>query len=191
MRSACTIVALLLGLACTTEEPASPAPAQPEAEAPAAPRAATPPPIDPEHLAAKATPDPCAMVDATAVQTVLGLTLPPTTTRGTATGPQRSYCRYAWNDGETPRHLDVAWATALQDDRAKIAEGLALARQDLQARRSQELMVPGAVLATWSEQWLTVYANDQQVFWVIVDAAGKSPRDARNLAAAIAAHAVR
>ena len=58
-------------------------------------------------------------------------------------------------------------------------------------RRLQPAEVAGAVLATWGEHWLTVYANDRQVFWVITDKAGRSALEARTLATAIANEVVR
>lgn len=179
---------LLLGCSCTNDAPKDAGTVPAKAAAPAS--SAAPPLIDPARLAAKASPDPCGLVDPAALQPVLGLTEPPTATRGEATGPTRASCRYAWTQSGMPHHVEVAWATALQDDREEIAKGITLARTDLELGRVQELEIPGAVLATWGEQWLTVYANDVQVFWVVMEDSGTVPRDARNLAAAIAALAV-
>lgn len=190
MRASALIVTTVLLSSCGKPAP-DPAPERSAAEsAKAGPTPSTPPAIDPERLAAKASPDPCRLVDPADVQTVVGLPAPPTAERGTATGPDRSYCRYGWTEDDQARHVDVAWGTALQGDRAKIAKGMELARKDLKERRVQPIEIPGALLATWGDQWLTVYANDQQVLWVIMEASGRTPRDGRNLAAALAAHAV-
>ncbi len=178
------ISVLLLG-ACKGE-PSSPTAATKEAAPQAAPEAVPPTAIEPAVLAAKVDPTPCGMIDATQVQALLGLPSPPETTSATATAPPRTHCRYGWADGQTQHYIEVAWAHALAGKPDKIAEGLRLTRDDIAEKRLQSIALPGVALASWGEGWLTVYPNDAQLFWVIMDEAGKRPREAKNLAAAIA-----
>jgi len=182
MRALPIVIASLLMISCGKD----PAPEKPGANA----GQTTPPAIDPEHLAAKIDPDPCGLIDAARIQALLGLAAEPDTHSGNASKPERAYCRYAWRSGEDERYVEVAWASALADQPEKIAKGRALAQEDLAERRVQEIEVPGALLSTWGEHWLTVYANDRQVFWVVMSETGKTARDARSLAAAIAANIV-
>lgn len=133
----------------------------------------------------------CSLTNAQAVQAALALPSAPSEASGTADKPTRAYCRYSWDEDGQPRHLDVAWATALQDKTDTIAKGRGIAEQDVAERRLQGVEVPGVSLATWGEQWLTVYANDRQVFWVVMEGSGKTPRDGRAAATAVAQHVVK
>ncbi|MEM7156389.1 MAG: hypothetical protein AAF799_26285 [Myxococcota bacterium] len=147
--------------------------------------------IDPEHLAAKLEPDACAMLSAGAAQKILGLSTPPTTEAGTAEKPTRARCLYRWTDEGGERAIEIAWASALQDQADKITKGMGLARKDVAERRLQPAEVEGVRLATWGEHWLTVYANERQAFWVITEKSGRNALEARTLATALANEVVR
>ncbi len=193
VRSALLVISL--SLACSKDPPtaagkdAAATPAPTPAPAGNEAKGQTPPTfIDPAVLAAKLEPSVCAMITAPQVQALLGLAEPPATDSGTATAPPRTHCRYRWTDADgESRFVEVAWAHSLADQPDKVARGLALMRADITKRRLQQIELPGTLLASWGEGWLTVYANEYQVFWVVMDDAGKTPRESKNLAAAIAA----
>lgn len=141
--------------------------------------------LAPQVLEAKYAAGACGLVSAAAVQKALGLAQAPTTEAGTADKPSRAYCRFSWTADDQPRHLDVAWASSLAGNAEKISKGKALADEDVAQRRLQSVDLPGVWLSTWGEGWLTIYANDSQVVWVIMDDAGLTARAGKAAALAI------